>query len=196
MARRSLNKVFLMGNLTRDPVAKYTPNGTMVCVFGIATNRTVKKPDGSTEEVAEFINISSVGKLAEICYKLLAKGMLVFLEGELRTRSWESPTGGKQYRTEVRISDMILIDSKGKTGVGAMAEGETAGAVSAETQPQAEPAEITDAQLEEILEEKPTEESGEKTEEGAEEEPNKKPTGTEGGTKKNEEKSKPKKEGE
>jgi len=153
MARRSLNKVFLMGNLTRDPVVKYAPSGAMICLFGLATNRTVKKPDGTTEEVADFINISATGKLAEICYKLLAKGMLVLVEGELRTRTWESPAGEKQYRTEVRISDMMLLDSKGKKGVGASAGGveQPEGAPTVQKEGETLSAE----QIDEILEEEP-----------------------------------------
>jgi single-strand DNA-binding protein len=118
MAARSLNKVMLIGNLTRDPEMKYTASGATVTTFGIATNKSWKDDSGELKELAEFHNIVSWNKLAEICQQLLAKGMKVYLEGSLNTRSWEADDGSKRYRTEVRITDMILLDSKGKQGAG------------------------------------------------------------------------------
>ena len=118
MAARSLNKVMLIGNLTRDPEMKYTASGATVTTFGIATNKSWKDGSGELKELAEFHNIVSWNKLAEICQQLLAKGMKVYVEGSLNTRSWEADDGSKRYRTEVRITDMILLDSKGKQGAG------------------------------------------------------------------------------
>jgi len=118
MAARSLNKVMLIGNLTRDPELKYTTSGAAVATFGIATNKSWKDDNGEQKELAEFHNIVVWNKLAEICQQLLAKGMKVYLEGSLNTRSWDADDGSKRYRTEVRITDMILLDSKGKQGVG------------------------------------------------------------------------------
>ena len=118
MAARSLNKVMLIGNLTRDPELKYTTSGAAVATFGIATNKSWKDESGEQKELAEFHNIVAWNKLAEICQQLLAKGMKVYLEGSLNTRSWEADDGSKKYRTEVRITDMILLDSKGKQGTG------------------------------------------------------------------------------
>jgi single-strand DNA-binding protein len=118
MAARSLNKVMLIGNLTRDPEMKYTASGATVTTFGMATNKSWRDDSGELKELAEFHNIVAWNKLAEICQQLLAKGMKVYVEGSLNTRSWDADDGSKRYRTEVRITDMILLDSKGKQGVG------------------------------------------------------------------------------
>ncbi|MFC1780170.1 single-stranded DNA-binding protein [Patescibacteria group bacterium] len=115
---RSLNKVMLIGNLSRDPVIKTTPSGATVCTFGIATNTAWKDESGELQERAEFHNVVSWNKLAEICAQILAVGMLVFIDGELRTRSWDDENGVRHYRSEIRINDMKLLDSKGKSGVG------------------------------------------------------------------------------
>lgn len=110
---KSLNKVQLIGNLTRDPELKYTPQGTAVCTFGIATNRQWTTESGEKKDEADFHRIVSWSKLAEICAQLLKKGRKVYLEGRLQTRNWEGQDGEKRSTTEVVISDMILLDSKG-----------------------------------------------------------------------------------
>ncbi|MEI6462628.1 MAG: single-stranded DNA-binding protein [bacterium] len=114
---RSLNRVILIGNLTRDPVVRYTPSGSVVCTFGIATNNLWKTQSGEQKEKAEFHNIVAWNKLGEICANILSTGMLVYVEGEIRSRVWESE-GQRNYRTEIRIFDMKLLDSKGKSGFG------------------------------------------------------------------------------
>ncbi len=118
MAARSLNKVQLIGNLTRDPEMRYTNSGAGVCTFGMATNKSWKDDKGELKELAEFHNIVAWGKMAEICQQLLSKGMKVYIEGSLNTRSWDADDGSKRYKTEVRVNDMILLDSKGKQGAG------------------------------------------------------------------------------
>lgn len=118
MASRSLNKVLLIGNLTRDPELRYTNSGTPVASFGVATNRSWKDSDGETQEAAEFHNLVAWSKMAEICQQLLATGMKVYIEGSLNTRSWEGEDGVKRYKTEIRVDEMILLDSKGKDGAG------------------------------------------------------------------------------
>lgn len=123
MASRSLNKVILIGNLTRDPEMRYTNSGTPVVTFGMATNKSWKDAGGETKELAEFHNLVAWNKMAEICQQLLSSGMKVYIEGSLNTRSWEGEDGVKKYKTEIRIDDMILLDSKGKQGAG-MPEGE------------------------------------------------------------------------
>jgi len=115
---RSLNKVQLIGNLTRDPVLKQTANSFTVCTFGIATNSSWKDASGSAKERAEFHNIVAWNKLAEVCAQILGTGMLVYLEGELRTRAWSDEKGEKRYRTEIKLDDMILLDGKDKEPVG------------------------------------------------------------------------------
>lgn len=109
---RSLNRVQLIGNLTRDPELRYTPNGSAVCSFGLATNRSWKTDTGEKHDEAEFHNIVAWNKLAEICSQFLVKGRKVYLEGRLATRSWTGQDGAQRSRTEIVISDMILLDSR------------------------------------------------------------------------------------
>ncbi|NMC08953.1 single-stranded DNA-binding protein [Candidatus Microgenomates bacterium] len=118
MASRSLNRVLLIGNLTRDPEMRYTNSGTPVVTFGMATNKSWKDSEGETKELAEFHNLVAWNKMAEICQQLLAKGMKVYIDGSLSTRSWEAEDGSTKYKTEIRVNDMILLDSKGKQGTG------------------------------------------------------------------------------
>lgn len=109
---KSLNKVTLIGNLTRDPELRYTPQGSAVCTFGLATNRQWTTDSGEKKEDAEFHRLVSWNKLAEICSQLLKKGRKVYVEGRLQTRSWQAQDGSQKSTTEVVISDMILLDSK------------------------------------------------------------------------------------
>ncbi len=109
---RSLNKVMLIGNLTRDPEMRYTPQGTAVCTFGLATNRQWVTESGEKKEDAEFHNLVAWNKLAEICTQLLKKGRKVYVEGRLSTRSWQGQDGSQKQRTEIVISDMVILDKK------------------------------------------------------------------------------------
>src|SRR5450830_236279 len=109
---RSLNKVMLIGNLTRDPEMRYTPQGTAVCTFGIATNSSWTATTGEKKENVEFHNIVAWNKLAEICAQLLKKGRKVYVEGRLATRSWQGTDGTQKQRTEVVINDMLILDKK------------------------------------------------------------------------------------
>lgn len=113
---RSLNKVVLIGNLTRDPELRYTPQGTAVCTFGLATNRQWVTEGGEKKEEAEFHRLVAWNKLAEICSQLLSKGRKVFVEGRLQTRSWTGQDGNQRTSTEIVISDMILLDSRREAG--------------------------------------------------------------------------------
>lgn len=110
---RSVNKAILIGNLTRDPEMRYTPDGQAVCSFGVATNRSWKGKDGEQKEDVEFHNLVAWGKLAELCSQLMKKGRKVYLEGRLQTRSWEGKDGVTRQRTEIVLEDMVLLDSKG-----------------------------------------------------------------------------------
>ena len=109
---RSLNKVMLIGNLTRDPEMRYTPQGAGVCTFGVATNRNWTTDAGEKKEDVEFHNIVAWNKLAEICSQLLKKGRKVYVEGRLSTRSWQAQDGAQKQRTEVVITDMVILDRK------------------------------------------------------------------------------------
>ena len=113
----SLNKVMLIGRLTRDPELRYTPSGTAVCQLAMATNRYGQ--DQQTGERKEFTDYHDVvvwnqgqRKLAELCGQYLQKGRLVYVEGRLQTRSWDDQQSGqKRYRTEVNANDVQFLDS-------------------------------------------------------------------------------------
>jgi single-strand DNA-binding protein len=109
----SLNRVQLIGNLTRDPEMKQIPGGQVVTSFGVATNFTWKDQSGAKQSKAEFHNIVAWRKLAEICGQYLKKGSKIFIEGRLQTRDWEGEDGVKRYRTEVIADNMIMLDRKG-----------------------------------------------------------------------------------
>src|SRR3990167_11072308 len=112
MASRSWNRVELIGNLTRDPELRYTPNGAAVCTIGLATNRTFMT-DGEKREEVDFHRLVAWNKLAELCNQLLKKGTKVFVSGRLQTRSWEGQDGVQKQTTEIVIEDMILLTPKG-----------------------------------------------------------------------------------
>lgn len=116
-SRASLNKVLLIGNLTRDPELRYTPSGAAVCTFGLATNRVYTSSDGTKKEETEFHKVVSWNKLAELCSQLLKKGRKVYVEGRLSTRSWETPDGQNRTTTEVVIDDMRILDSRREAGM-------------------------------------------------------------------------------
>lgn len=108
-----LNKVMLIGRLTRDPEARTTPQGVTVTSFSIATNRVWKDAQGAQQDRTEFHNITAWRKLGEICAQYLSKGRQVYLEGHLQTRSWDDQQSGKkQYRTEVVADNMIMLGSR------------------------------------------------------------------------------------
>lgn len=109
---RSLNKVMLIGNLTRDPELRYTPQGTAVCTFGIATNRGWMTDSGEKKEDTEFHRAVAWNKLAELCSQLLSKGRKVYVEGRLSTRSWTGQDGTNRTTTEIVVSDMLVLDSR------------------------------------------------------------------------------------
>jgi single-strand DNA-binding protein len=109
---RSLNRVQLIGNLTRDPELRYTPSGTAVCSFSIATNRNWTTDTGEKKEEVEFHRIVAWNKLAELCSQFLTKGRKVFVEGRLTTRSWTAQDGTQKQTTEIIINDMILLDNR------------------------------------------------------------------------------------
>lgn len=135
-----LNRVMLIGNVTRDPELRTTPTGQNVCSFSVATNRRWKdQTSGELKESAEFHNLVAWGKLAQTVSSYLKKGSKVYVEGRLQTRSWEDQTGVKKYRTEVILDNMIMLDKKGA----APAPGASGGEPSVPQQPtEAEEGEI------------------------------------------------------
>ncbi|MEX1997437.1 MAG: single-stranded DNA-binding protein [Candidatus Andersenbacteria bacterium] len=122
-----LNKVMLIGRLTRDPESRTTPQGVTVTNFGLATSRVWKDAQGNQQNATEFHNIVAWRRLGEICAQYLSKGRQIYIEGHLQTRSWEGQEGKKQYRTEVVADNMIMLGSKG----------DSAGAPRAATEPAA-----------------------------------------------------------
>ncbi len=110
---RSVNKVILIGNLTRNPEMRQTPNGQQVCTFGIATNRQWVAKDGGKHNSAEFHELVAWAKLADICGKYLKKGKLIYVEGYLKTRIWDTPEGIRRHKTEIIVQDMIMLEKRG-----------------------------------------------------------------------------------
>lgn len=122
---RSVNKVILIGNLTRDPEMRQTPNGQNVTTFGLATNRAWVTQHNEKKNSAEFHECVAWARLAEICSQYLKKGNLVYVEGYLKTRNWESPEGIKKFKTEIVVQDMIILEKR-KTAEEYIPEGDPA----------------------------------------------------------------------
>ncbi|MBU0613978.1 single-stranded DNA-binding protein [Patescibacteria group bacterium] len=112
----SLNKVMIIGNLTRDPELRQTTSGQSVCTLGVATNRYWNNQDGEKQEQTEYHNVVCWGKLAEICNQYLTKGKKVYFDGRLQTRDWEGQDGVRRYRTEIVAENMIMLDRGGAAG--------------------------------------------------------------------------------
>jgi len=131
-----LNKVYILGNLTRDPELKSLPSGVQVATFGMATNRVYRDRDGNKQESAEFHNVVVFSRQAELCAQYLRKGSSALIEGRLQTRSWEQD-GQKRYRTEI-VADRVQFGDRrqseggmrgGQQGVGAPQQGQKAEAI-------------------------------------------------------------------
>ena len=115
----SVNKVILVGRLGKDPEVKSTPSGTTVTKFSIATDEKFTDKSGEKQERTEWHNIVAWAKLGEICGQYLRKGKLVYIEGSLRTDSWEDKeTKQKKYRTEVIAQTMQMLDRAGDSEAG------------------------------------------------------------------------------
>ncbi|MDO8513795.1 MAG: single-stranded DNA-binding protein [bacterium] len=115
----SLNRATVIGNLTRDPELRYTPNGQAVASFAIATNRRWKNQSGEMQDEVQYHEIVAWGKLGEIANQTLAKGKKAYIEGRIQTRSWEGPDGAKRNKTEIVAENLIALsprDNFGQTG--------------------------------------------------------------------------------
>lgn len=111
-----LNKVQLIGRLTKDPEVKQTQGGKTMAMFSVATSKSWKNEAGEKQEKTEFHNVVVFGKVADVVNMYCKKGKQVYVEGELQTRSWDDPTGKKNYRTEVIVSNVILLGGFEKQG--------------------------------------------------------------------------------
>ena len=152
----SVNKVILIGNLGKDPEIKYTQGGMAVAHFSLATNERVKDKDGNWGDRTEWHNIVLFDRKAEIAGEYLKKGRTVYIEGSIRTNSWDDKeTGQKKYRTEIIGNQMVLLGgpregegggySGGRSGAGK--SGFDQRAPEAEASPAASGAEITDEDI-------------------------------------------------
>ncbi len=121
---KSVNKVILVGNLGKDPEVKYTPSGTPVAKFSLATNERYKDKGGEWQDRTEWHNIVAWQRLAEIVGEYVKKGSKIYLEGRLQTSSWEDKQSGeKKYRTEIVASDLVLLSGRDGGGSGGDYEG-------------------------------------------------------------------------
>lgn len=111
---KDLNKVMIIGRLGKDPEMRYTPGGSPVTTFSVATGRQWKDSNGESHEETEWFSVVTWNKLAEICHEHLHKASRVYIEGRLQTRHWQDQEGQPHSRTEVIASDMILLDSRGQ----------------------------------------------------------------------------------
>lgn len=114
MANRCLNKVMLIGNLTRDPELRYTPEGTAVCSFGMATNRSWMTNDGQKKEEVQYHRIVAWQKLAELCAKILTKGKKVYIQGRITYRTYTGKDNQERTITEIILDDFISFDNRRK----------------------------------------------------------------------------------
>ena len=122
-----LNKVFLIGNLTRDPELRVTPKGTAICQFGLAVNRQFKDESGATRDETTFIDIEAWGKQGELVSKYLTKGSPAMVEGRLKLDQWEDKTSGqKRSKLKVVLDNVQFLSSRGGAG-GAPSGGGAAG---------------------------------------------------------------------
>jgi single-strand DNA-binding protein len=108
-----VNKVILVGNLGADPEIRYTPSGTAVANFRIATSENWTNKEGQRETRTEWHRIVTFGKLAEICGEYLSKGKQVYIEGRIQTRQWDDKEGVKRYTTEVVANTMQMLGRPG-----------------------------------------------------------------------------------
>jgi single-strand DNA-binding protein len=126
---RGVNKVILVGNLGKDPELKYTPQGTAVAKFSLATSEKYKDKAGEWQERTEWHNLVAWARTAEVAAEYLKKGSTVFVEGRLRTDSWDDKeTGQKKYRTEIIVNELVMLGGRGEGGGGG--EGRARGASS------------------------------------------------------------------
>ena len=139
---KSVNKVILLGNVTRDPELKSTQSGPvrgdgsrsggqLVCMFGLATNRVWKDQSGAKQSLPEFHNLVAWGGLAEFCNQSVRKGKPLYIEGYLKTRNWDNPAGVKHFRTEIVIDNIVLLGPR--DGAGASGHVEEAAVLSEAT---------------------------------------------------------------
>ena len=111
----SFNKVILMGNLTRDPELRVTPNGNNICKFSVATSRSYKTQDGEQREETTFVDIDVFGRRAEVIAKYFTKGKPILVEGRLKLDQWENQSGEKRSKLHVVLENFSFVGSRGES---------------------------------------------------------------------------------
>jgi single-strand DNA-binding protein len=114
----AVNKVILVGNVGKDPELRYTPSGTAVCTFSLATSERFKNKQGEQQERTEWHNIVVWSGLAEVCGKYLTKGKQIYIEGRIQSRSYDDRDGNKRYITEIVANEMQMLGRAGDQGGG------------------------------------------------------------------------------
>lgn len=170
MSSRSLNRVIIIGNLTRDPELKYTPSGTAVCTFGVATNRSWTTTDGQTKEDVQYHRIVAWQKLAELCAKLLNKGRKVYLEGRLTYRTFVGRDGVERTVTEIVLDDFIVFSNGKRLSPSEEIKEDKQEEAEEKKQPEEKTEEKTEKEPEEKTEKQTEDENEEKSEEKTAEE--------------------------
>jgi single-strand DNA-binding protein len=120
----TMNKILVIGNLGRDPEMRYTPSGQAVTNFTVATNRKYTTAEGESREETEWFRVSAWGRLAETCNQYLTKGQKIYVEGRLRSRSYETRDGQTRFENEISASDVRFLDRPGSRGEEFPPEGE------------------------------------------------------------------------
>lgn len=146
-----LNKVMIIGRLTRDPEIRNIPSGDTVANFGVATNRVWTNAEGQKQEFVEYHNVVAWRKLADICGQYLKKGDRVYIEGSLQTHDWEGQDGIKRYRTEIVARDMIMLSPPRTQGRSPYPSQQVTPAPAATVTPPASASEIPTINVEEEL---------------------------------------------
>jgi single-strand DNA-binding protein len=131
----SLNKVMLIGRLGKDPEMQYFESGAVKASFSLATSESYKNREGQRVDTTEWHNLIVWSKLAEIAEKFLKKGKLIYVEGSIKTRSWEGQDGNKRYITEINVQNFKMLGSKSEEGGGQQGGGGNAGYVKPESTP-------------------------------------------------------------
>ncbi len=132
----SYNKVFLIGNVGKDPDVRHLESGTAVAQFSLATSERYRDKNGATQELTEWHNIVCWRQLAEIAEKHITKGTQIFVEGKIRTRNWTDQTGAKRYTTEIYADNVRLLGKKGDSSFGASSQGGFPAAPAAQPAPE------------------------------------------------------------
>ena len=145
---KSVNKVILIGNLGKDPEVKYTPSGTAVAKFSLATNERYKDKGGEWQDRTEWHNVVAWQRLAEIVGEYVKKGSKLYIEGRLQTSSWDDKESGqKRYKTEVIANDLVLLSGRGEDEGSSRSRGASVSAGMDQRTPERDTAQITDEDI-------------------------------------------------